>query len=94
MPCELGLLARFAIWPAYFKQTRGRPEPPIERLVVLGRDERQMLAELWGRASCSVGHEANSGDGGRNLPRAIGRTGFLRCRWLISVEVYIFRGVQ
>ena len=49
----------------------------------VGRDERQMngLSEFRGHASRSNGHEANSGDGGRNLQRAIGRPGFLSCRW-------------
>ena len=43
------------------------------------------LTEFRGHASRSNGHEANSGYGGRNLQRAIGRTGFR--------EVYIFCGV-
>jgi hypothetical protein len=33
MPWRQGLLARFAIWPAYLKQAGDRPEPRIERLV-------------------------------------------------------------
>jgi len=42
------------------------------------RDQRQVvngLSELGGYVSCSVGYEADSGDGGRNLQHAIGRTG-------------------
>ena len=36
----------------------------------VGRDERQLvngLSEFGGHASCSNGHEANSGDSGRNF---------------------------
>ena len=54
----------------------------------VGRDERQLvngLSEFRGHASRSNGHEADSGGGGRNLQRAIGRTGFR--------EPYIFCGV-
>jgi hypothetical protein len=73
--------------PERLKQTGGGPEPRVERLVDVmffenvGRDERQLvngLSEFRGHASRSNGHEANSGDGGRNLQRVIGRTGFLR----------------
>jgi hypothetical protein len=41
----------------------------------VGRDERQLVngvSEFPGHASRSNGHEANSGDGGRNLQRANG----------------------
>jgi hypothetical protein len=100
MPCGQGLLARsraqanlpvFA--PKRLEQTGGGPEPRVERLVDAvflenaHRDERQLVngrSEFRGHASRSNGHEANSGRGGRNLPRANGQTGFLRCRWLIS----------
>jgi hypothetical protein len=47
------------------------------------RDERQLvngLSELGGHASRSNGYEANSGDGGRYLPRAIEGIGFLQSR--------------
>jgi len=63
--------------PQRLEQTGGGPEPRIERLVDpmfledVGRDERQLvnrLSEFRGHASRSNGHEANSGDGGRNLP--------------------------
>ena len=53
----------------------------------LGRDEPQLvngLSQFRGHAFCSNGQEANSGDGGRNLPRAIEREKFLRSRWLQS----------
>ena len=73
--------------PERLEQTGGGPEPRIERLVDVmflenvGRDERQLvngLSEFRGHASRSIGYEANSGDSGRNLPRSIGRAGFLR----------------
>jgi hypothetical protein len=65
--------------PQRLKQTGGGPKPRIERLVDVmffenvGRDERQVvngLTEFRGHASRSVGHGANSGSGGRNLPRS------------------------
>jgi hypothetical protein len=65
--------------PERLEQTRGRPEPRIERFVdamfledVCG-DERQLvngLAEFRGHASRSNGHEADSDGGGGNLQRA------------------------
>jgi hypothetical protein len=45
MPCGQGLLARFAIWPAYLKQAGGRPEPRIERLVK--KQIQMMAAEIY-----------------------------------------------
>src|ERR1700720_4876087 len=62
--------------PERLKQTRGGAEPRIGRLVDamffenVGRDERELVngfTEFRGHASRSNGHEANSGDGGRNL---------------------------
>jgi hypothetical protein len=62
------------------EQTGGGPEARIERFVDaiffenVGWDERQLVngpSEFRGHASRSVGYEANSGDGGRNLRRAI-----------------------
>jgi hypothetical protein len=44
----------------------------------VGRNERELVngrSEFRGHASRSSGHEANSGGGGRNLPRAIGPLG-------------------
>jgi hypothetical protein len=55
----------------------------------VGRDERQVvngLSEFRGHASCSNGHEANSGYGGGNLRRAIGPPGILRYR-LICADI-------
>src|SRR5207253_733706 len=67
--------------PERLEQTRGRPEPRIERFVDamfledVGRDERQLVngrSEFRGHASRSDGHEADSRDGGRNLQRRPG----------------------
>ena len=72
--------------PERLEQTRGRPEPRIERLVNavffedVGRDKRQLvngLSVFRGHASRSNGHEANSRGVGRNLHHAVGRTGLL-----------------
>jgi energy-coupling factor transporter ATP-binding protein EcfA2 len=69
--------------PERLEQPGGGPEPRIERFVDTMffedgcRDERQLVngrSEFGGHASHSNGHEANSGDGGRNLQRALGRT--------------------
>ena len=83
--------------PERLEQPGGGPEPRIERLMDamffenVGRDERQLVngfSEFGGHASRSNGHEANSGNGGRNLQRALERTGFLKCcRWLISAHL-------
>ena len=79
--------------PQRLKQAGGGSKARIERLVDamflenVCRDERQLvngLSEFRGHASRSNGHEANSGGGGRNLPRAIGRTGFVGLRLLMS----------
>ena len=68
--------------PERLEHAGGGPEPRVERLVDamffenVGRNERQVvngLSEFRGHASRSNGHEANSDDGGRNLPRVIGR---------------------
>jgi hypothetical protein len=68
------------------EQAGGGPEPRIEQFVDamfledVDQDERQLvngLSEFWGHASCSNGHEADSGDGGRYLPRVVDGTGFL-----------------
>ena len=75
--------------PERLEQTGGGSEPRIERLVNVMfledgcRDEWQLmngLSEFGGHASRSNGYEANSGDGGRNLPRAIEGIGFLQSR--------------
>jgi len=64
--------------PERLEQAGGGPEPHIKRLVDamfledVGRDEGQVVngfSEFRGHASRSKG-QANSGDGGRNLPRA------------------------
>ena len=69
-----GQAAVFA--PQSLEQTRGGAERRVERLVDamflenVCRDERQLVngfTEFRGHASRSNGHEANSGDGGRNL---------------------------
>jgi hypothetical protein len=75
----------FGIERCFFRM-RGVAEPRVKRLVNVMflenvcRDERQLvngLSEFGGHASRSNGHEANSDDGRRNLPRAImGRTEF------------------
>jgi hypothetical protein len=68
--------------PQRLEQTGGGPEPRIERLVDVMffenvcRDERQLVnrpSEFRGHASRSNEHEANSGDGGRNLRPACPR---------------------
>jgi hypothetical protein len=65
--------------PERLEQPGGRPKSRIERFEDamffedVGRDERQLmngLSEFRGHASRSNGHEANSGDGSRNLQRA------------------------
>jgi len=77
MPCGLGLLARFAIWPPCFKQTVGRSEPRIERFVDatllehVHRDERQLVngfTEFRDHASRSNERGADSAEGRGNLP--------------------------
>jgi len=45
MPWRQGLLARFAIWPAYLKQAGGRPEPRIERPIK--KQIQVMAAEIY-----------------------------------------------
>ena len=73
--------------PERLEQAGGGPKPRVEWFVDamffedVGRDERQLVngrSEFRGHASRSNGHEANSGDGGRNIQRAIERTGFLQ----------------
>jgi len=57
-------------------------------------DQRQVvngLFEFGGYVSCSVGYEADSGDGGRNLQRAIGRTGFLQSQWPRNADGLIYK---
>jgi hypothetical protein len=61
------------------------------------RDEWQLangLSEFRGHASRSNGHEADSSGIGRNLPRAIGQSGFQRSRWLMSTGRYSICGVH
>jgi hypothetical protein len=56
-------------------------------LRAVGRDERQLVngpSEFGCHFSCSVGYEADSGDGRGNLPRSIGRPECQRCRLLIT----------
>jgi hypothetical protein len=86
--------------PERLEHAGGRPEPRIERFVDAMffehgcRDERQLvngLSEFWGHASRSNGHEANSGGGGRNLRRVIGRTGILRYRWRRNGDIVLRR---
>jgi hypothetical protein len=55
----------------------------------VGGDERQLVNWLPNSGAmlrAPLGYEANSGGDGRNLQRAIGRTGFLRIRWLMSAN--------
>src|ERR1700730_1463547 len=79
-----GEVAIFA--PERLEQAGGRPEPRIERLVDamflenVWRDERQLvngLTEFRDHASRSNGHEADSGDGGRNYRVRSDGQGFL-----------------
>jgi hypothetical protein len=84
--------------PQRLEQTRGRPEPRIERLVNavflenVGRDKRQLvnrLSEFGGHGTCSVGYEADSGYAAKIYSAAIGRTRFLTGRRPVSAGRYI-----